>query len=109
MLVCGGAADIYVDCKKQYNSSAMSCDRNIECVTTAGNAKWCTGPKMKDCYIYDPYFTQDFQIVTKVNFFNKLRQLNEQNSLIDFLYQRKNPFTKAFDIVAKGNIDIRGV
>ena len=59
---------MYVDCKKQYNSSAMSCDRNIECVTTAGNAKWCTGPKMKDCYTYDPYFTQDFQLVTKVNF-----------------------------------------
>ena len=70
VLVCGGAADIYVDCKKQYNSSAMSCDRNIECVITAGNAKWCTGPKMKDCYIYDPYFTQDFQLVTKVNFFS---------------------------------------
>ena len=43
----------------------MTCDRNIECVTTSGNAKWCTGPKMKDCYIFDPS-SREFDSVIKV-------------------------------------------
>ena len=29
------------------------CDRNIDCVTTKGGSKWCTGPKTQKCYSYD--------------------------------------------------------
>ena len=65
-MVCGGAADTYVDCKNDFNSTSMTCDRNIECVTTTGNAQWCTGPKMKDCYVFEPYFSEEFLPVAKV-------------------------------------------
>ncbi len=54
-VVCGGAKMEYVDCVKP-PSSGHVCDRNIECVKTAGGTKWCTGPKTKECYTYDSIF-----------------------------------------------------
>ena len=82
MLVCGGAANIYVDCslvdlEALTNDSAYSyrqCDRNVECVKTAGNSLWCTGPKMPDCYVYDHKVSQEFQPVAEV--FNTGSKIN---------------------------------
>ena len=44
----------YVECKKHHEGS-QDCNRNVECVITSGEAKWCTGPKLKECYVYDPF------------------------------------------------------
>lgn len=61
-IVCGGGVMEYVDCVKHVEGS-NDCDRDIECVTTAGAARWCTGPKTNKCYTYDPYFTKDWSYV----------------------------------------------
>ncbi len=54
-IICGGGRMEYVDCK--YHAAAGNiCDRNIECVKTTGGTRWCTGPKTKSCYAYDPLF-----------------------------------------------------
>ena len=53
-IVCGGAKMEYVECKKHYEGS-QDCDRNTECVITSGGARWCTGPKLRECYVYDPF------------------------------------------------------
>ena len=29
------------------------CSKNVECVTTPGDTKWCTGPKIPDCYSFN--------------------------------------------------------
>lgn len=52
----------YVDCVKHPEGSNF-CDRDIECVTTTGGARWCTGPKTGNCYSYDPYLTKDWSYV----------------------------------------------
>ena len=54
-IVCGGGKMEYVDCSK-HAEGMTDCDTNIECVITNGEARWCTGPKIKECYsiIYDP-------------------------------------------------------
>ena len=45
----------YVDCSK-HKEGSIDCDTNIECVHTQGEARWCTGPKISECYsnTYDP-------------------------------------------------------
>ena len=48
-IACGGGVMEYVECHKNEEES-MNCDRNIECVETAGGSRWCTGPKIKQCY-----------------------------------------------------------
>ena len=50
-IVCGGAIENYTECQIHAEGSNI-CDRNIDCVTTKGGAKWCTGPKTKYCYSY---------------------------------------------------------
>ena len=59
---------MYVDCRKNFNQndSSLSCDRNLECVTTAGGSKWCSGPKLKECYVFDERFSQTFEEVARV-------------------------------------------
>ena len=56
--VCGGARSAYRDCTTKV--TANYCQRNAECVTTAGEAMWCTGPKIKSCYVYDRYITRSW-------------------------------------------------
>lgn len=29
------------------------CSKNVECVTTPGDTKWCSGPKTADCYSFN--------------------------------------------------------
>ena len=41
-LVCGGGVLTYEDCKIHPGDKNI-CSRNVECVGTAGNARWCTG------------------------------------------------------------------
>ena len=54
-IVCGGGKMEYVDCSK-HKEGSIDCDTNIECVHTQGEARWCTGPKISECYsnTYDP-------------------------------------------------------
>ena len=49
IIVCGGALQRYEGC---VGNGPRSCKRNVECVVTDGDAKWCTGPKTNDCRIY---------------------------------------------------------
>lgn len=56
-IVCGGATEAYMDCKKD-SDNLQKCQRNVECVQTPGGTQWCTGPKIKDCYSFDPILTQ---------------------------------------------------
>ena len=72
-MVCGGAAKTYVDCDRTRFS--QTCQRNVECITTAGGAEWCSGPKMKECYVYNPFITETFQPVFKV-FSNQILRSN---------------------------------
>ena len=51
-IVCGGGTMNYVECSSHKEGSKV-CDRNIECVTTGGESKWCTGPKTNECYTYN--------------------------------------------------------
>ena len=53
-IVCGGGIMEYIDCSK-HKEGSTDCDTNIECVHTKGEARWCTGPKLKACYsiMYD--------------------------------------------------------
>ena len=51
-LICGGATESYVDCQVA-ESGAKRCERNTQCVTTAGGTEWCTGPKSRDCLEFD--------------------------------------------------------
>ena len=51
-IVCGGALMEYTDCSLHPEKS-QHCKTNIECVDTAGGTKWCTGPKIQECYSYD--------------------------------------------------------
>ena len=63
-MVCGGAAKTYVDCDR--TKFSQTCERNVECITTAGGAEWCSGPKTKDCYVYNPFITESFEPKFKV-------------------------------------------
>ena len=65
-LVCGGATENYVECSKESKEKSNICDRNIDCVSTPGGTKWCTGPKIADCYTYDPYVTRDWSLLTSL-------------------------------------------
>lgn len=56
-IVCGGGKMDYVECTASADGENI-CERNIECVSTPGKAQWCTGPKLDDCYSYDPTFTK---------------------------------------------------
>jgi hypothetical protein len=56
--ICGGARTFYRDCAAK--NSANFCARNAECVTTAGGALWCTGPKIASCFVYDRYLTKSW-------------------------------------------------
>ena len=58
--VCGGARTFYKDCTAKV--SGNYCLRNAECVTTAGNALWCTGPKITTCHVYDRYLTRSWLV-----------------------------------------------
>ena len=49
VLVCGGALQRYEGCT---GDLVRSCERNIECVVTEGDARWCTGPKTTQCYAF---------------------------------------------------------
>ena len=49
VVICGGAQHRYKGCK---GTKQRACDDNVECVTTKGGAKWCFGPKTKECYTY---------------------------------------------------------
>ena len=53
--------DIILDIKSRF------CDTNIECVHTKGEARWCTGPKISECYsnIYDPISLKE--VTTYIN------------------------------------------
>lgn len=55
-IVCGGGRMDYIECTE--TDGERICQKNIECVSTAGNAQWCTGPKLGDCFSYDPTFTK---------------------------------------------------
>jgi hypothetical protein len=55
-LVCGGARSTYAGCEFR-KPGANFCDRNADCVTTAGGSLWCTGPKIADCFHFDRYVT----------------------------------------------------
>ena len=64
-LVCGGAFQDYVKCKANSEFSQV-CDRNAECVETLGGTLWCTGPKTKECYTYDPLLKKDWIFATNL-------------------------------------------
>ena len=49
VLVCGGALKRYEGCT---GDLVRSCERNVECVVTEGDANWCTGPKTTQCYFF---------------------------------------------------------
>jgi Kelch motif/Galactose oxidase, central domain len=57
-LVCGGARTTYAGCSVKNGNTF--CDRNAECVKTAGGSLWCTGPKTDACYTYDRYFAKNW-------------------------------------------------
>jgi hypothetical protein len=60
---------MYRDCHKDYKTGGgLHCDRNVECVITPGN-KWCTGPKIDNCYVYDAFIFKKFVKAVKVNRF----------------------------------------
>ena len=56
--ICGGATTVYVDCTAK--NSGNLCNRNVDCVTSAGGSSWCTGPKIAKCFIYDRYLTKSW-------------------------------------------------
>ena len=51
-VVCGGATTLYRNCKV-YPGDKKICENNLECVKTAGEAEWCTGPKTDACYTFN--------------------------------------------------------
>ena len=51
-LVCGGATEAYQDCSKLPGDKKV-CSKNVECVITAGETRWCSGPKTTDCYTFN--------------------------------------------------------
>jgi hypothetical protein len=53
-----GPRSLYRECAAK--NSANYCLRNAECVTTAGGALWCTGPKISSCLVYDRYLTKSW-------------------------------------------------
>ncbi len=80
-IVCGGANEEYVDCRK-HTEGSYKCDRNIECVKTKGDTEWCTGPKIADCYSYEP----DVKKVYLITFANIVLQ----NMSLRFLKEWEN-------------------
>jgi hypothetical protein len=61
---------MYLDCNRdRAQGGGLLCDRNVECVETPGKTKWCTGPKIDECYLYEPFIYKVFQRVVKVNSF----------------------------------------
>ena len=48
-VVCGGGHMDYDRCSKHLEGS-RDCQVNLECVKTAGGARWCTGPKTDKCF-----------------------------------------------------------
>ncbi len=56
-IACGGARFGYTDCRKHLEGS-NKCATNTRCIETKGGALWCTGPKIDECYTYDPYVTK---------------------------------------------------
>ena len=50
IVICGGAVHTYAGCT---GIERKTCEKNIECVTTKGDSKWCFGPRTKDCYAYE--------------------------------------------------------
>ena len=56
--VCCGARGKYTACITK--NGANYCKRNAECVSTAGNSLWCTGPKISTCHIYDRYLSKSW-------------------------------------------------
>lgn len=48
-IVCGGGKMEYADCSRHYEGS-WDCGTDMDCVKTQGGARWCTGPKTKECY-----------------------------------------------------------
>ena len=57
-IVCGGATEKYLHCNTINGEGNLKCDRNVDCVTSLGGSKWCSGPKIDECYSYDSVFTQ---------------------------------------------------
>jgi hypothetical protein len=51
-VVCGGAQEDYDGCNVKANGLRM-CTHNANCVITAGETKWCSGPKTAQCYVLD--------------------------------------------------------
>ena len=56
--ICGGAQTVYAGCTAKVTGNF--CSRNAECITTAGGALWCTGPKQASCFVYDRYLTRNW-------------------------------------------------
>jgi hypothetical protein len=56
--VCGGARTTYDSCIR--SNTAQYCQRNAQCVTSAGGSLWCTGPKTGACYTYDRYLKKSW-------------------------------------------------
>jgi hypothetical protein len=44
----------YTDCQFR-RPGANYCDRNADCIKTAGDSLWCTGPKINECFYYERY------------------------------------------------------
>lgn len=58
-VVCGGASQDYINCKNGIGGSRV-CGDNTQCVTTIGGTPWCTGPKVKQCLVYDKDLTKSW-------------------------------------------------
>ncbi len=64
-IVCGGAKMTYTDCRLDQREGGQLCDRNLDCVTTLGGSRWCSGPKTGKCYSY----SQLTQVTKQTNLF----------------------------------------
>lgn len=61
LIACGGALEDYVQCRTHAEQSQI-CQRNVECVGSDTQSKWCTGPKVSACYTFDPIFTRVIEL-----------------------------------------------
>ena len=56
LVMCLIIRSVYASCVVE--NTANVCQRNADCVTSAGQSIWCTGPKTGACYVYDRYLTR---------------------------------------------------
>lgn len=66
-VVCGGAAEQYVNCRTTLEGGQL-CDNNVEGVRTTGGTIWYFGPRSRDCYFYDHKVTKLWQKATQLRF-----------------------------------------